>query len=223
MHQILHSSQLFGQLDPDSLKEVAAAATLRKFGDDEMIFHEGDLAGGLYIVGSGKVKVFKLSPEGKEQILMIAEAGDTFAEAALFSGRNYPASAQTLEGGEIVVISRERFYGVLKRNPDLALNLIGRLSELLRKLTRLVEGLALTDVTTRLAQALVEKLDSTPNRGETLTLSEKKSVLASQIGTIPETLSRSLARLSREGIIKVDRSQITIVDPERLRRAAQNG
>ena len=220
MQSILKMSQLFGELDQRSLHEVAAAASLKHLRAGEVVFHEGDGASALYIVGSGKVKIFKLSAEGKEQILMIAGPGDTFAEAALFGDACYPASAQALEGSEVAVVHRDRFLGVLERHPALALNLIGRLSELLRKLARLVGDLSLTDVTTRLAQALLERVPPDAAAGTTVALSERKAVLASQIGTIPETLSRSLARLSREKIIKVERAKITILDVVRLRRLA---
>jgi CRP/FNR family transcriptional regulator len=162
-----------------------------------------------------------LSAEGKEQILMIANPGDSFAEAALFAGGKYPASAQALEDSEILVIHRDRFLNLLGRNPDLALSLIARLSELLRKLTTLVEGLSLSDVTTRLAHHLVDLMDQ---RGsQTLMLTEKKSTLASQLGTIPETLSRSLARLTKEKLIAVEGSRIDILEPDRLRQLAEHG
>ena len=220
MQSILKMSQLFGGLDSRSLQEITAAASLKRLKAGEPIFHEGDSAAAFYIVGSGKVKIFKLSAEGKEQILMIAGPGDTFAEAALFGEGCYPASAETLETSDLVVIHRDRFLGVLERHPHLALNLIGRLSELLRKLTRLAGDLSLSDVTTRLARALLERVPPDAPGGSTFALSERKIVLASQIGTIPETLSRSLARLSRDKIIKVERAKITVLDLTRLRELA---
>jgi len=161
-----------------------------------------------------------MSADGKEQILMIAYPGDSFAEAAMFSGGKFPASAQGLEESKVMVINREKFIGLLGRNPDLAMNLIGRLSELLRKLTLLVEGLSLTDVTSRLAHYFVEQVEAEHlegNQPEILTLTEKKSVLASQLGTIPETLSRSLSRLSKEKAIEVRGSEIMILDIRKLK------
>ena len=97
MRQILKISELFSQLDDKALDEIASAAVSRKSSRGEMLFYEGDPAHSFFIVGSGKVKVFKLSPEGKEQILMIAQPGDSIAEAALFAGGAYPASAQTMK------------------------------------------------------------------------------------------------------------------------------
>jgi CRP/FNR family transcriptional regulator len=219
MREILKESRLFSQLDDDSLSEIESTASVKHVEKGEMIFYEGDQAVSFFIVGSGKVKVFKLSPDGKEQILMIASPGDTFAEAALFAGGKYPASAQALEPTQLIVIYRDRFVALLGKNPDLALNLIARLSQLLRQLTVLVEGLSLTDVTTRLAHHLVRLIDDVGQENELiLTLGETKTVLASQLGTIPETLSRSLAKLSREGVIKVDGSRIHVLDIDRLRK-----
>ncbi len=221
MHEILKMSQLFSQLEDRSLDEIASASTLKNCDAGEVLFYEGDPVHSLFIVGTGRVKVFKLSPDGKEQILMIAEAGDSFAEAALFAGGHYPASAQALEPSEVLAINRERFLGILQRHPNLALNMIARLSELLKKLTQLVEGLSLTNVTTRLARYLLDMIPDGAGDEVTLTLPEKKSVLAAKIGTIPETLSRSLARLSRENIIVVDGSTIQVLDRERLQRLVE--
>lgn len=221
MRDILRDSQLFAGLDDRALAEIETAASTRHVVKGEMLFAEGDVAASFFVVGSGKVKVFKLSPDGKEQILMIAKPGDTFAEAAIFNDSRYPAAAEAIEKGELAVINRERFLGLLGRNPELAFSLIARLCQLLRKLTVLVEGLSLTDVTTRLAHYLLKQVDRQTGAGDgndvTLTLSEKKSVLASQLGTIPETFSRSLAKLSKEGIIEVDGPRIHIRDLDRLR------
>ncbi len=217
MLQVLRMSHLFSELEDRSLNEIASASALMKCEPGDTLFFEGDPAHALFIVGSGRVKVFKMSPDGKEQILMIADPGDSFGEAAMFSGRRFPASATALEKTEVLMVNREKFLGILKRDPNLAFNMIARLSELLHKLTRLVEGLSLTDVTTRLARYLLDLTPDSVEGGFTVTLSEKKSVLASKLGTIPETLSRSLARLSRERIINVDGGRIDILDMDRLK------
>lgn len=221
IREILAKSQFFSQLDEQSMEEVAAAATVMSVGRQAMVFFEGDQAHAIYIVGSGKVKVFKQSPDGKEQILMIAGVGESFAEAALFSGGRYPASAQALEECELVVMNRERFVGLMGKHPELAVNLIARLSSLLRKMTALVEELSLTDVSTRLAHYLVMKIHEEGFAADhRVTLTVKKGVLASQLGTIPETLSRSLARLTREKVIAVDGPHIEILDLTRLKELA---
>ena len=221
LRDTLRLSPLFSKISDGLLEEVVVAASIRKANRGDTIFYDADPAHAFFIVAEGKVKIFKLSADGKEQILRIAAAGDSFAEAAVFDGGNYPASAEALEDGELVVINRDRFAAALARNPSLALNLLGHLSSIMRQLTRLVEGLSLTDVTSRLAHYLVEQIDIDElDENMALHLTERKSVLASQLGTIPETLSRSLAKLSRDNIIEVHGSEIKILDLERLRTLA---
>jgi CRP/FNR family transcriptional regulator len=224
MHRVLKTAQLFAELDEDALREISAAATESKASTGELIFNEGDPAHSFYIVASGKVKVYKLSPDGKEQILMIAQPGDTFAEAAMFAGGEFPASAEAMEPTELVVISRAKFSAVLQHRPDLAMNLIARLAMLLRRMTRLIEALSLSDVNTRLARYLTTFRDLDTGRQLTeIHLIEKKTVLASQLGTIPETLSRAFAKLSKDGVIKVEGPNITVVEPKRLEELANPG
>ena len=221
MREILKSSQLFAALDDGALREVEATASRKKVDAGEMILDEGAAAHSFYIVASGKVKVFKMSPDGKEQILLLAQPGDTFAEAAMFAGGEYPASAQALDPSELIVINRERFVGLLSRNPELALNLIARLAGLLRQLTRLIEGLSLSDVTTRLARYLCALCDEADRDGGEIYLEEKKGILAAQLGTIPETLSRSFAKLTKDGLIQVDGARIRLLDTKRLQELAE--
>ena len=223
--EILKRTKLFSNFDNDSLNELLSAVSIKTAAKGEIIFYEKDPAFAFFIVDTGKVKIFKMSPEGKEQILMIANQGDTFAEAAMFTGGKFPASAQALEKTKLLVINHDRFANILERKPHIAMNLMARLSELLHKLNKLVEELSLTDITTRLAHYLhteIEKnrLDTDEPEALTLTLQEKKSTLASQLGTIPETLSRSLGKLTKEKVITVDGSKIEILDLNRLREIA---
>jgi CRP/FNR family transcriptional regulator len=230
LKDILRKTKRCKGFDEKSLDELVLAASIKTAAKGEIIFYEKDPAYAFYVIEKGKVKVFKMSPDGKEQILMIANDGDTFAEAAMFTGGIYPASAQTLEKTELMVINRDRFVNILERNPHIAMNLIARLSELLHKLNRLVEELSLTDITTRLAHYIVNEIDShdlnvkesgtNSNYKLSLTLKEKKSTLASQLGTIPETLSRSFAKLSKEKVISVDGADIEILDYDHLSNIA---
>jgi CRP-like cAMP-binding protein len=218
---LLKKCYLFAELPDKLVEQIASAASIKEVGREELLFSDGELAHSFYVVGSGRVKVFKLSADGKEQILMIANPGESFAEAAMFAGGRFPASAQALVDSHLVVISRERFVALVKQSPELSLTLIARLSQLLRKLTGLVEELSLTDVTTRLAHHLSGMVDPKTGKPQRkITLSEKKTTLASQLGTIPETLSRSLAKLTKEGVIKVDGKTIEILDPARLSELA---
>lgn len=217
----LRQCVLFSDLPEHLIAQIASASSLKSAVRDETLFIADEPAHSFYVVGSGRVKVFKLSPDGKEQILLIAKPGESFAEAAMFAGGNFPASAQALVDSDLVAISREKFVALAHRSPDLAISIIAHLATLLRRMTRLVEELSLTDVTTRLAHHLCGFTD--PKTGQvrtTIILAEKKATLASLLGTIPETLSRSLAKLTREGVIKVDGKTVEILDPTRLTEIA---
>lgn len=212
---------LFAELPDKLLEQIASAASVVPASREEILFSDGEPAHSFYVVAEGRVKVFKMSPDGKEQILLIANPGDSFAEAAMFAGGRFPASAQALVDSELIALSREKFVALVKASPELSLTLIARLSQLLRKLTGLVEELSLTDVTTRVAHHLHNMIDTKTGKPQRkISLPEKKTTLASQLGTIPETLSRSLAKLTKEGVIKVDGRSIEILDPARLAEIA---
>ncbi len=223
MIKYLKKSKLFSSFDDASLETMLTAVSVKTISKGEIIFYEKDPAPAFFIVGIGKVKILKISPDGKEQILMIASDGDSFAEAALFGGGKYPATAQAMTDGKLLVIHRDRFISIIERNPSIALNLIARLSQLLHKLNKLVEELSLTDINTRLAHYfinIIEEKNLAENNPIIITLSEKKTILASQLGTIPETLSRSLKKLSKENVISVNSAEVTILDLDKLYKFA---
>lgn len=223
MINYLKKSNLFSGFDDASLEEMLTAISLKTVTKGEIIFYEKDPAPAFFVIGNGKIKIYKSSPEGKEQILMIASDGDSFAEAAMFGGGKYPATAQAMTDSKLLVIHRDRFTSIIKRNPAIALNIIARLSELLHKLNKLVEELSLTDINTRLAHYfvnIIEEKNLTLNDPIIITLSEKKTTLASQLGTIPETLSRSFKKLSKENVISVNSGDVTIIDLEKLYKFA---
>ncbi len=180
------------------------------------LFFQDDAADRFYVVLSGKVKIFKSSPDGKEQILLMAGPGDSFGEAALFATKTYPAAAEAVESGELAYFTFGRFMELIHENPTIAVNMIARLSMLLHHLTRLVQRLSLEDVVTRLAEYILDLLPDDKAAEHTIVLEEKKMVLASILGTIPETLSRAFAGLSKSGAISIDGQTIIVHDRHRL-------
>jgi CRP/FNR family transcriptional regulator len=221
VRELLGRSALFSGLaarDVDLLADVARPRSLRK---GEVLFLQGERAEGFYIVGEGLLKVFQLSPQGREQILHVIGPGDSVAEAALFAGRTYPASAQALERTSVLFFPREDFARLLASRPGLALNLIAALAQKLREFAGLIEQLSLASIRSRLAwyllnrEALVE-----PGRAGWVHLGMSKRALASRLGTVPETLSRSLTGLVRDGLVAVDGRRVRVLDPESLREIA---
>ena len=211
---------LFDGLSQKQYDELAGIAVDRSYKRGQIIFSEGDEGIGLYVLIAGKVKVFKLSLEGKEQILHVFEEGEPFGEASVFAGQRFPAHAETLEKSRILFFPRAAFIELIKRDPSLALNMLAILSRRLRKFTLLVEDLSLKEVPGRLA-AYFLSVSEQRDGSDDLKLDIAKNQLAGLLGTIPETLSRILARMVRQGLIHVDGSRIKIVDRQGLEELAQ--
>jgi CRP/FNR family transcriptional regulator, dissimilatory nitrate respiration regulator len=206
---------LFDGLPAEQHKILFDIAKKKTFKRGQIIFSEGDEGIGFYIILSGKVKIFKLSAEGKEQILHIMETQEPFGEAAVFAGENYPASAQALVETKVFLFPRQSFVGLISKNPSLALNMLAFLSLRLRKLASLVEDLSLKAVPGRLAAYLLY-LSDRDAKADILELDISKNQLASLIGTIPETLSRILKRMDKDKLIKTSSRRIQILDRQGL-------
>jgi CRP/FNR family transcriptional regulator, dissimilatory nitrate respiration regulator len=185
-----------------------------------MIFSQGDEASGLYVVISGRLKIFKLSPEGKEQILHLFGAGEPIGEVAVFAGGNFPACAEALEESRLFFFPRQAFVDMIQRYPSVALNMLAVLSLRLRKFASLIEDLSLKEVPGRLAAHLLY-LEKGQKETPHIELDISKNQLASLLGTIPETLSRILARMSRDGYIELTgQRRIRIMDRKALEELA---
>jgi CRP-like cAMP-binding protein len=211
---------LFTGLPRAHLEDLAVILVDQTFRRGQLIFSEQDEGNGFYVIISGRVKIFKLSLEGKEQILHIMGPGEPFGEVSVFAGENFPAHAQALEESRIFFFPRDTFVDLIRRNPSLALNMLGILSRRLRRFTALVEDLSLKEVPGRLAAYLLY-LSERVQDSDDLTLAVSKGQLASLLGTIPETLSRILTRMTKNGLIQSDASRrIRILDVQGLRALA---
>ena len=217
--QALRKTPLFANLSPGDLDRIGRIVSLRRVAKREAVFRDGDTAEGFFVVASGSVKVFKLSEDGKEQVLHILEAGQSFAEATIFEGGTFPANAEALSDSEILFLPKRPFIELLEGSPKLALRMLASLSKWLKRMTDLVENLALRDVETRLVLYLSEGLkeQGVPLAdGAEYELPVGKNVLASRLGTVPETFSRTLRRLQEEGTIDVRGRRIRILKASRL-------
>ncbi len=217
----MRSSPIFSALGEQALRDLAATCQLRKYPAEYMFFHQGQKAKRFFVVCSGQVKIFKISPRGDEQILHIFGPGETFGEAAMWAGDEYPAAAQTLTESTLLGVDRKGLVNAIERNGELALGMLAGMSAKLREFARMIEDLSLKGVPARLARMLLEQ--SQASGSPTLRLQQTKRELAARIGAVPETLSRALGKLKRDGIIAVRGSQITIRDPQRLRDLSENG
>lgn len=213
--QIIGSSVLFGGLSPQQIEDIASIAVGKTYLRGETIFFEGDKAIGFYMVGDGKVKISKVSPAGKEHILHIFGQGEPFGEVPVFHGQPYPATAEALVKTRVIFFPRDRFVTLVEANPAIALSMLAVLSMRLRKFASQIENLSLKEVPVRLADYLVYLSREQGDRDE-VELDISKGQLASLLGTIPETLSRIFAKMSDEGLIRVDGRRISLLDKQGL-------
>lgn len=212
---------LFSGLNAQDTEALRQSVHTHRFAAGVRIFEEGEPARGFYLVTRGAVKIFKLSPAGQEQVLSVVLPGQTFAEAAVFQGMRYPASAESLHDSEMLFIEREAFVSQLRRDPELALRMLAGLSMKLRRMVHLVEDLTLRDARGRICRYLVG-LIAADARGEAVVKLPVQQVLVARLlGITSETLSRTLKTLKDEGILDTEgRGRLTIHDVERLREAA---
>jgi CRP/FNR family transcriptional regulator len=184
-----------------------------RFARGENIFTEGSESTGFYIILRGRVKVYKLSPEGKEQILHIARSNELLGAVPAFSGNPYLAHADALEKTQTFFFPRKGFLALIKREPSVVMNMMANLSMRLQHFTRLIEDLSLKEVPGRLAAYLLFFCDRT-GCGNSLEMDISKG--QSLLGTIPETLSRILRRLSEKNIIQVRGRKISLLNKKAL-------
>lgn len=213
----------FSELSTVELREFMRASKLLSFKKGEIIFLEGDFYRGFYIVVKGAVRVYKSSPDGKEITLHIIEPFNSFAEIPLFitetsdkSNNVYPANAQAIENSSLILIPKEEFLKVIERNPKICLKMLQGFAKRLLSLNQQIENLTLKDVLTRLAEYLYNEYK---NHGKNeFKLNISRVLLATYLGTIPETVSRALRRLQDNGLIQIQGKKITINEPEKLKQ-----
>jgi CRP-like cAMP-binding protein len=220
---LLRRCPLFAGLKEEDLKRIRAIASLKKVEKKEILFSDGEEARGFYVILSGKIKLYKVSPEGKEQILHIVSAPDAFAEAALFLEGSYPAFAEALTDCQLLFFPKRDFIQLIEKNPQLSINMIVTLSHYLKRFASLIEELSLKEVSSRVAKYLMDlslKLSKEGKSPKEVELDLSKTQLALKLGTISETLSRTLAKMKAKGIIDVKKNKILILNRKALEELA---
>ncbi len=216
---VLGKTGLFSGLSPAELQMLASRTVRKLFGAGELLFSEGEPCSGLHVIAQGKVRIFKTSMGGREQVLAQNGAGDTVAELPVFDGGPYPASAAAIEDAEIAFISRRDFNAFCLEHPEVALKVLSVVGSRLRRLVGIIEELSFTTIRQRLISVLV-KLAQTEgkktDRGIEFLLPATHQELANQLGTVRELISRNLMRLQAEGLLDVDARQIVVKDMKEL-------
>ena len=213
----LRSCQLFTGLPPGDLEQIAVVAVVKSLEKGDYLFHEGDHAHGFYVVQRGAVNVHRVNATGREQIIHVFRAGDSFAEVALATRTGYPADARAIEPTQVLLVQKDGILALLKRQPELALRMLGSMSSHLRVLVGQLEDLTLKDVETRLANWLVKRC-SNPQSDQpvAINLTMTKRVLAAELGTVSETFSRTLAKFREQKLLTVKGKTITVLSPPKL-------
>ena len=221
VESVLRKTPLFASLTEKEMSALATRVARRRFQRGELLFGEGDPCAGLFLVASGKIRIFKLSPSGREQVLAIEGPGSSFAELPVFDGGNYPAAASAMEDAEILFISRKDFQNFCREHPDVALKVIAVVGSRLRRLVGIIEDLSFTTVRQRLIALLLRLAAGAGKPSKTglhLELTQSHQDLAADLGTVRELVSRNLSRLQAEGFLEVEGRSIIVKDLEGLKR-----
>ncbi len=218
----LRSCQLFLGLPAADIVAIAACAIPKQLAKGDYLFHEGAPSEGFYIVQRGGINVHRVSATGKEQTIHVFQPMESFAEASLASETGYPANARATVESTVLLIPKRDFIELLRSRPQLALRMLGSMSQHLRVLVGLLDDLTLKDMETRLANWLLKRCPRPlPNEAVSVQLDRTKRVLAAEMGTTSETLSRSLAKLREQKLLQVKGNTITLTRPRALQQLLQ--
>jgi CRP-like cAMP-binding protein len=213
----LRSCQLFGGLPLRDLENIASISSVKSLNKGEYLFREHNPSLGFYIVQRGAVNVHRVNAAGKEQVIHIFRTGESFAEGTLATETGYPADARAIDNTQVLLVQKTGFLALLRKQPELALRMLGSMSMHLRVLVAQLEDLTLKDVETRLAHWLVKRCpDPASDRPHQIQLNITKRVLAAELGTISETFSRTLAKFREQSLLSVKGKSLTIQSPARL-------
>lgn len=215
--RILDRCRLFARLSPGARAALAEAAVPRTVPAGEVLFRQGEACPGVFVVGAGLVRVFKLAPSGKEHVLHLAGPGATFAEAAVIGGFPCPANAEAAEETALCMIPAESFRRFLEGDHRACIDLLVGMSMWLHHVVDLLEDVVLRDAAGRVARHLLT------HAGESgrVRLPAARKMLANQLNLTPETLSRTLRKLDEDGCISSERESLAVLDRERLSAVAE--
>lgn len=221
---VLSRVPIFSGLSETELKFVSDRTLTKRYTQGELVFSEGDPCAGLYVVETGDVRIFKTSAAGREQVLAVEHPGNSVAELPVFDGGNYPASASAASDCVLLFISRSDFRALCMEHPEVALKVLRMVGLRLRRLVGIIEELSFTTIRHRLGAHLLRlarESGKASGRAE-FKIEVSNQELASQIGTVRELVSRNLSRFQAEGLIAIDRKNITIPDLAKLEAELQS-
>jgi CRP/FNR family transcriptional regulator len=205
---------LFESLPPKDLLQLASVVRREHFPRDATLFLQGQRADRFYVLVEGAVKLFRTSPDGRQQILHTVLPPNAFAEAAVFAGGRYPVHAVAIKPSECLLLPRSEFVALLGRHPELTMRVLASMSRRLQDFVSLIEDLSLREVSARLARYLLQEAERHGRRKFRLPI--PKGELARQLGTTPETLSRTFTRMDDCGLLATSGQTVHLLDADRL-------
>jgi CRP/FNR family transcriptional regulator len=217
----VRQAAMFASLSDEAICDLMRDCRRVRLGPSQPICRPDELATCFFLILAGHVRIFKLAPSGEQQVLHIYGPGQTFAEAAAMKRMLYPAHAEAMDSVTLIAIEKATFEAALLRNTEMVTGLVAGLSAKLKELTTLAEQLSLRKAPSRLAIVLLEEMGAAG--GKTFRLSRSKKQIAEQIGTTPETLSRTLRKFHEERLIDMHGAEITILDEESITHLAGGG
>ncbi len=213
----LRSCQLFAGISAPELNGIAEITAVKSVAKGSYLFHEGDPSSGFYLVQTGAINVHRVNAAGKEQVIHVFRAGESFAEGTLATDKGYPADARAVEVSQVLLVQKAGMLALLRRQPELALRMLGSMSAHLRILVGQLDDLTLKDVEARLANWLMKRChDPASEKAVKFDLPMTKRVLAAELGTASETFSRTLAKFREQGLIDVKGKSVIVRSPARL-------
>ena len=215
----LRLNMLTGELPPDSFQRVVAATQRHRYQPGQLVFQQGDLAEHFFLVEQGEIKLYRLSAEGQEKIIDMIRPGETFAEAVIFTSQlGYPVHAEAVRATTLLAIPARVYLEELLKSPQSCMNLLARMSRRLHQQVQEIDRLTLHSATYRLLHLLLDEIPSHQQHAERVTIRTPKHLIASRLAISPETLSRLLGKLRRQGLIENHKNEIVLLDVAEIRR-----
>ena len=215
----LRSCQLFVGLPAADIGAIASFTVPKHLDKGQYLFREGDRSEGFYVVQRGAVNVHRVNAAGKEQVIHVFRPIESFAEATLATQAGYPADARATEPTTVLLVPKNEFVDLLRRRPDLALRMLGSMSQHLRVIVGLLDDLTLKDMETRVVNWLLKRCPRPiDNREVEIKLDRTKRVLAAEFGATSETLSRTLAKFRDRKLLHVKGNTLIVKRPDELQK-----
>jgi CRP/FNR family transcriptional regulator len=219
----LRRLRLFSDLEDEALDRLSGLSRILHLRRKEPLFGEGEPYRGMYVMLEGLAVVYKISDDGRMLILQVCRPGDTLADGPLFEEQDagYPAHARATRDSEILFLPKDKFSPFLKRHPEVAWVMLTEFAGRMKELSLRLEGVTLREVSSRVARYLLREVEASGGAAEEqpeLMLPLTKGSIASYLGTVHETLSRTFAKLIKEKVISVEGSRVTILDRAKLER-----